>query len=51
MSEFRKGRQDFSSWGNGVIVGTRDWIAEKLGATFAALNTGLPSVSQSTEYS
>jgi hypothetical protein len=30
VDEFKKGREDFSNWGDGVLTGSKEWVVNKL---------------------
>ncbi|MBN1780784.1 ankyrin repeat domain-containing protein [bacterium] len=38
IEAYKKGQEDFSSWGNGVVLGSEDWVLKKVYENLLSLN-------------
>jgi hypothetical protein len=51
LDEFRKGQKDFSTWGNGVVIGSKELIVNKLSDKLLDIGAkGLNSIGRQKDY-
>ena len=51
LSEFKLGQKDFSKWGDGIVIGTKDRIINKLCSKLKEINAGAPYLEKASNYS
>ncbi len=51
LDEFKKGREDFSKWGDGVLTGSKEWVVNKLCNKLSEIGaSNPPSIRRSQNY-
>jgi len=51
LDEFKKGREDFSSWGDGILTGSKEWVVNKLCIKLSEIGVNNPpSIIRSQNY-
>lgn len=50
LSEFRKGRDDFDEWGNGILIGSKEWIIKKISSKLNELNSSEIIITRAKKY-
>ena len=51
LDEFKKGREDFSKWGDGVLTGSKEWVVNKLCNKLSEIGVrNLPFISRSQNF-
>ena len=51
LDEFKKGREDFAEWGDGVLTGSKEWVVNKLCNKLSEIGaSNPPSIRRSKNY-